>query len=273
MFRQLSSPLRWRLPLLRYPTGINLLTGELTGETSELAYSASAALVDNANNAGKLSFDYIFAPQAKDEQYLTDFTMSFYGASGATVAPDYAFTNIPAQRNYRTMVSGNLLTKGTKCQRLRVDPAFGGEIEGIVEVSKPEDLLNTIAQGGAVRLTGDMELDESFVVSGKSASIDLNGKTLTVGEIKMNANNGELLIENGTIVAEEMSDAVNTIFYAEQNGVVTLDGVTIKTNGSVAGPATSVNGDNSTVIIKNSTIECGAYALGNECYGSPLLRM
>ena len=245
------------------PTGINLLTGELlTDSKSAVAYSTAAPLVDNTNNAGKLTFDYIFAPQTAGEQYLANFTMSFYGAGDAKVASDYVFTSIPAQRNYRTLVSGNLLTKKADVT-VTVDPEFEeGDIEHeIVEVSNPDDLLSNIENGGSVRLGCDMELDESIVVSGNSAAIDLNGKTLTAGAIIMNARGGELSIENGKIVANEMSSAASTIFNAEANGVITLDGVTVETNGTVVGPATAAEGDNSTVVVKNSTIKCGAYAV------------
>ena len=91
------------------PTGIDLLTGKLTEATSPVAYFEKSAVIDEN---GTLSMDYVFAPDGT-EQYLANFTMSFFNAEGGEAAADYGFTTIPVQRNYRTNVSGNFLTKKT----------------------------------------------------------------------------------------------------------------------------------------------------------------
>ena len=107
------------------PTGINLMTGELTEARAAVSYSVPAALV-NAEN-GDLSVDYLFAPKTEGEQYLANFTMSFL-KGGAEVASAYAFSSIPVQRNYRTNVSGYLLTKKADVT-VEVKPAFEDDIE------------------------------------------------------------------------------------------------------------------------------------------------
>ena len=107
------------------PTEIDLTTGELATTTQAVAYVDAVAL---AGTNGELTVDYVFAPKAEGEQYLTDFTMSFLDANKAQVAADYEFTNIPVQRNYRTNVSGNLLTKKADIN-VTVVPDFDGVIE------------------------------------------------------------------------------------------------------------------------------------------------
>ena len=121
-------PSKVKIAFDEVPTGINLLTGELTGDAEAVAYADAAALANNENNAGELSFDYVFAPKAAGEQRLVNFTMSFLNDAGTEVASAYEFSNIPVQRNYRTNVSGNLLTKKADIN-VEVKPEFDGVIE------------------------------------------------------------------------------------------------------------------------------------------------
>ena len=117
-------PKKVKIEFASVPTGINLLTGELTDAKSAVAYADAAAVVDAE---GHLSFDYVLAP-AGTEQFLADFTMSFLDENGAEVAGAYDFSSIPVQRNYRTNVSGNLLTKKADIN-VEVKPEFDGVIE------------------------------------------------------------------------------------------------------------------------------------------------
>ena len=57
---------------------------------------------------GDLTVDYIWAPV--EEATLADFSMTFLNGT-TEISTNGDFKNIPIRRNYRTMVSGNLLTK------------------------------------------------------------------------------------------------------------------------------------------------------------------
>lgn len=66
--------------------------------------------------------DYIWAPA--DEANLADFSVTFIN-DGNNITTNDAFKNIPIRRNYKTNVSGNLLTKqGTI--NVTIDPDLGG---------------------------------------------------------------------------------------------------------------------------------------------------
>ena len=248
-------PKKVKIEFASVPTGINLLTGELTDAKSAVAYADAAAVVDAE---GHLSFDYVLAP-AGTEQFLADFTMSFLDDAEAPVAADYEFSNIPVQRNYRTNVSGNLLTKKADIN-VEVKPGFDGEIDfdaDAVEVSTSEGLADVISAGGAARLAGDITLTaaESLIdiEEGKEVTIDLDGHKLAFeAGTAIDATKSTLSIVNGTIEANNMEKPTHAIFNAGENGTVTLDGVTLNTNGSGIGPGTGV--DNSTVIVRNSTL-------------------
>lgn len=94
------------------PTGMNLLTGattstEVTGTVSSIPTLITSPVVSGAQ---QLSFDYIFAP-ADQQLMLQNIEMAFYDASGSPLSIEsYTFPELPVQRNYRTNVSGALLT-------------------------------------------------------------------------------------------------------------------------------------------------------------------
>ena len=81
-----------------------------------------------------------------------------------------AFTNIPIRRNYRTNVSGNLLTKqGTI--NVTIDPEFEQP-----DLNDYPELRAALANGGSVALSEDVTISAPLVVeSGKTVEIDLNG--------------------------------------------------------------------------------------------------
>ena len=83
--------------------------------------------------------DYIWAPER--EANLADFSVTFIN-NGNDITTNDAFKNIPIRRNYKTNVSGNLLTKqGTI--NVTIDPIWEGEtpvvVNGAHNVTKETD--------------------------------------------------------------------------------------------------------------------------------------
>ena len=114
-------PAKVQMTFTSIPTGMDLINGSLTepaegadgvtGVTGEIS-----AIPDDINSpvvtgAQQLSFDYIFAPADK-QRMISGITMRFYDDSDNElgIAP-YSFPELPVQANYRTNVSGALLTK------------------------------------------------------------------------------------------------------------------------------------------------------------------
>ena len=252
-------PKKVKVSFVSLPTGINLRTGALLDDSkAAVAYTDAAAVVDAAGN---LSFDYIFAP-AGTEQYLTDFTMSFLDDAGTAVASDYEFASIPVQRNYRTMVSGNLLTKKADIT-VNVVPGFDGAIvKKVVEVSSVQDLTEVINGGGNAKLVNDVTIS-GLPLMIYDTEIDLNGQTLTVNTLStasksttFNVVDSKLSFKNGTIEANGMKESFDALFNGSTDASIVLDNVTINTNGVAVGPNAQ-----SAITIKNSTLNCGAYAV------------
>lgn len=111
-------PAKVRMTFTSIPTGMDLINGSLT-EPAEGARGVTgeiSAIPDDINSpvvtgAQQLSFDYIFAPADK-QRMISGITMRFYDDSDNElgIAP-YSFPELPVQANYRTNVSGALLTK------------------------------------------------------------------------------------------------------------------------------------------------------------------
>ncbi len=108
-------------------TGYNVLTATVARPSERFAYSAGADIVGAEGEDMLLSMDYLFAP-AEKEAFLADFAMTLYNADGEEMLTNDAFKSVPVQRNWRTNVSGNLLTETTDIT-VTIVPEFDGVVE------------------------------------------------------------------------------------------------------------------------------------------------
>lgn len=151
------------------PTTFNALTGEVSG-SADVTYTAG----ELAKADGTISMDFLWATES--EAALSDFTMTFLDAAGKEISANSDFKSIPIRRNYRTMVSGNLLTKQGDIT-VEIDPNFYKP--DITVVTTAEELHATFANGGSVTLSEDVTVEAPLVVeTGKTVEIDLNGKDI-----------------------------------------------------------------------------------------------
>lgn len=122
-------------------TGFNAATGDLLGEPTAVAYKAASAVAD-AN--GNLTVDYLFAPNTAGEQHLVNMTLAVYNAAGGQITTK-ALNNIPVQRNYKTNVTGNLLTVDGKVN-VMVTPAFSSPAlsEKVIEVASVSEVAEAL---------------------------------------------------------------------------------------------------------------------------------
>ena len=240
------------------PTGINLLTGELLSATDAVAYAEKAAVIDTE---GTLSMDYIFAPKG-EEQYLADFTMSFINASGAEAAADYEFTNIPVQRNYRTNVSGNLLTKKADID-VEVVPDFDGEIDHeITEVA-------TIAEANAALANGAKNI--VVAVAPEQAETVVIPHDYTDGDVAISltlpATTETITVAYGDKNANAPATIAITAASAE-NLVIETEASTVSVNGTYA-KVSSTTAENTLIVAEDASIGTLTLVKGNaKLYGT-----
>ena len=122
-------------------TGFNAATGNLLGEPTAVAYKAASDVVD-AN--GNLTVDYLFAPNTAGGQHLVNMTLAVYNAAGEQITTK-DLNNIPVQRNYKTNVTGNLLTVDGKVN-VMVTPAFSSPAlnEKVIEVASVSEVAEAL---------------------------------------------------------------------------------------------------------------------------------
>jgi len=162
-------PTKVKVAFTAVPTSFNAKKGEIGAATAAVEYTADVLSAD-----GDLTVDYIWAPV--EEATLADFKMTFLDAAGKEISANSDFKSIPIRRNYRTMVSGNLLTKQGDIT-VEIDPNFYKP--DITVVTTAEELHAAFANGGSVTLSEDVTVEAPLVVeTGKTVEIDLNGKDI-----------------------------------------------------------------------------------------------
>ena len=178
-------------------TGMNLLTGSLTSGKIE----GVPALLPSVTNpvvadAKQLSFDYIFAPESTDgsEYLLPEFSMTFYNGSGSEVMQPFKFNEIPVRRNYRTNVSGALLTDQAELT-VTLKPDFNtSDLEyEVTRVESASDVQGAIESGSSHIQIGN-ETNGTVIIpeeaaDDKSLSVVFNGTdgVVTVQDENSNA--------------------------------------------------------------------------------------
>lgn len=132
-----------------------------------------------------LAMNYLLVGDENAEKSLTDVTFVWEDENGVKNDPAISFINIPVQRNYRTNITGRLLTSPADFT-ITIDAAFKGEypVYTNIEVSSEEDLitaLNNVCDGGTIHLTEDIKLANTLSTpAGKTITIDFAGKDFSV---------------------------------------------------------------------------------------------
>lgn len=252
-------PSNVRLDFKSLPNSIDLVSGDVTGDVDIISEVVEVSQVPLNGDSKQLSFDYIFAPyeeEGEEQQLvLNEFKMRFYNGGQETISA-YTFQNIPVRRNYRTNVSGNLLTDRTGID-VEVVPDFN---EPAIEINTEEELVDVLTNGGDAVLTGDITVSAQTLslTEGETASLDLDGHTITFNAV-MTAENASVTFTDGTIVTQNLAAVTNDAFEVGNNGSLTLDGITFESNGCGVGIGGMIS--NGSITVRNSTMNVAAYAV------------
>ena len=212
-------------------SAFNAYASEVTGDKIEKTHTnfAIASYGDNKTNESMILFtDYLFA---KSEAEVVNFTLDVFDQNGESIKFNNFNTAIPAQRNYLTTISGNVLTDGNNV-KVDVQDAFENSqnpndkpyYNEIVEVGNATDLqkaINESTEETTIVLGGDIVLGNDIITlaatraeapqyallvpADKVVNLDLNGKTIRqekecTANYSMIVNKGNLTITgNGTI--------------------------------------------------------------------------
>ena len=248
-------------------TGFNAATGNLLGEPTAVAYKAASDVVD-AN--GNLTVDYLFAPNTAGGQHLVNMTLAVYNAAGGQITTK-DLNNIPVQRNYKTNVTGNLLTVDGKVN-VMVTPAFSSPAlsEKVIEVASVSEVAEALKtntnvvvmeapkeaatislpkyESGdvAVSITlpetsNDITINYATETGGdsKNAPKELNITTPSVSKIIIDASESTVTLNGQSYTAVEATTADNTLIVGKD---VTVADLTVKKgNVEIYGTVNNIN--------------------------------
>ena len=248
-------------------TGFNAATGDLLGEPTSVAYKAASDVVD-AN--GNLTVDYLFAPNTAGGQHLANMTLAVYNAAGGQITTK-DLNNIPVQRNYKTNVTGNLLTVDGKVN-VTVAPAFSSPAlsEKVIEVASVSEVAEALKtntnvvvmeapkeaatislpkyESGdvAVSITlpetsNDITINYATETGGdsKNAPKELNITTPSVSKIIIDASESTVTLNGQSYTAVEATTADNTLIVGKD---VTVADLTVKKgNVEIYGTVNNIN--------------------------------
>jgi len=161
-------------------TSLNLLKG--TTEGDETVTFAKAALPENANlTAGGKGYKYVamdYVLVGKSAKTLSDVTLMLTATGTQSATPEFTYSNVPLQANYRTNIVGNLFTSPAEVQ-IEITPGFETPDNDVVveNVSSIAAANEAFANGAtAVNVTSVSSSEDTNIVLPKTT----NGVSLTL---------------------------------------------------------------------------------------------
>lgn len=108
-------------------TSLNLLTGTTAGEATvtfakaALPADPNAVLTAGGKDYKYVAMDYVLV--GKSVKTLSDVTLTLTATGAQSATPEFTYSNVPLQANYRTNIVGNLFTSPAEVN-ITVDHAF-----------------------------------------------------------------------------------------------------------------------------------------------------
>lgn len=248
-------------------TSLNLLKGTTAGD--ETVTFASAALPENANlTAGGKGYKYVamdYVLVGKADKTLSDVTLTLTATGTQSATPEFTYSNVPLQANYRTNIVGNLFTSPAEVQ-IEVTPGFETpDNDVVVENVSSIAAANEAFKNGAtaVNVTSVSSEDDTNIVLPKTT----NGVSLTLPAVPAGKT---VTIKYADGASDEQKPQTLTVNAALADAItieaptthVELNGVTVNTVTASTSNTTLVVGKD--VKITTLNIEQGAA----EIYGN-----
>ncbi len=113
-----------QVKLTNAATSLNLLAGTVSG-AEDVTFAAATLPTENLSAAGAtykyVAMDYVLVGKAA--KTLSDVTLTLTATGTQSTTPEFTYSNVPLQANYRTNIVGNLFTSPAEVN-ITVDPAF-----------------------------------------------------------------------------------------------------------------------------------------------------
>ncbi len=208
-------PAKVQMAFTSIPTGMNLISGTLTepaadadGVTGEISAIPDGITSPVVTGAQQLSFDYIFAPKGQ-QRMISGITMRFYDkdCNGLDITP-YSFPELPVQANYRTNVSGALLTKSADL-KIDISEGFAETLEKDVytvsTLAEAEQILKEVASSSSQPETISITVENQISSTDGENSIELPAITT---EVELNLQGG--IASDATLTVQDILNSTGS---------------------------------------------------------------
>lgn len=244
---------------------LNLLDGTVSG--SEDVAFASTALVSTALPLEALivagtTYKYVamnYVLVGKNVSTLSDITLTLDTTDPVSATPEYTYTNVPLQGNYRTNIVGDLFTSPASIN-ITVDSGFEGDIKSVSSV----DAANEAFENGATNVCISAAEDgdpENIVLPNTIKSV-----TLTIENYPATR---DLTIEYSSVPGAAKPASLTVTAPNAQNITINCPETHVEVNGVTANSITASTSDNTLVIGKDVTVETLTIEAGAvEIYGN-----
>ena len=249
---------------------INLLDGSVTGD--ETVTFAEAVLPTNPNatlTAANVVYKYVamdYVLVGKGAKTLSDVTLTLAATGTLSATPEYTYSNVPLQGNYRTNIVGSLFTSPADIN-IKVEPGFGNPDENIVaqNVASIAAANGALSNGATAVTIANVTATEARTTKLQMPATSEN-ITVTIEAIEPTAN---LQIEKPATGSNPASVSVTLPASASvSNLTINLPQSHVEVNGASYNTINATTSNNTLVIgsdvkVTTLTIEAGAV----EIYG------
>ena len=254
-----------KVKLTNAATSLNLLGGTVSG-AADVTFAAAALPTETLSAAGAtykyVAMDYVLVGKAA--KTLSDVTLTLTATGTQSATPEFTYSNVPLQANYRTNIVGNLFTSPAEVN-ITVDPAFDAPDYDVVVGAANLAAANEAFAKGATSITVEeiVSSDPDVIVLPKTSE----GVTITLPQAP---DDKSITIKyDDTAAAREKPQTLKvtaknaaSITIVAPNTHVELNGVTVGTVTASTSSTTLVVGKD--VKITTLKIEQGAA----EIYGN-----
>ena len=254
-----------KVKLTNAATTLSLLDGNVSG-AQDVTFAATVLPTETLSAAGAkykyVAMDYVLVGKAA--KTLSNVTLTLTATGTQSTTPEFTYSNVPLQANYRTNIVGNLFTSPAEVN-ITVDPAFDTPDYGVVVGAANLAAANEAFAKGATAVTVEeiVSGDPDVIVLPKTSE----GVTITLPQAP-DSKSITIKYANDAAAGQKPQTLKVTAKNAESitivapNTHVELNGVTVNTVTASTSNSTLVVGKD--VKISTLNIEQGAA----EIYGN-----
>ena len=236
-------------------TSLNLLDGTTAGD--ETVTFASAALPADPNavlTAGGKDYKYVamdYVLVGKSAKTLSNVTLKLTATDTQSATPEFTYSNVPLQANYRTNIVGNLFTSPAEVQ-IEITPGFGTPDNDVVVEN-----VSSIAAANTAFANGATAVNVTNILSSEDTNIVLpettNGVSLTLPAVPA----GKTVTIKYADGASEVQKPQTLTVNATSADAITIEAPTthVELNGVTVGTVTASTSSTTLVVGKDLKIE------------------